>query len=373
MNKYILEPDLAGMMTTGRGLCVSLVIPTHRTSPARRSDEFTAGKIIEFAKKELCGKYRTRGGEALAARVQELAEKIDFVHSSEGIGIFVSKNHARLVSFPFPVKKKLVIGDSFEVRDLVYRENFMADYYVLSLSEKIVRLFKGNGPSLREIKDGTFPARYRDTYEYSRPARGSSVSSSLKGAEKDKSVVEEKRLQAFFHELDKKLSAYINSAVPMLLAGARKDNGYFMKVSVHGKSIIGKVEGNFNHGSTQTLADAAWVRMLGFLKKKASSAVEEIREQDNGRKVSSGISNVWNAATQGRGLSLVVEKNFTRPAFLGEDGFTLLMHPPRGKHKVLADAVDDIIEIVLSKNGTVKFVDDGALAGHEGIALINRY
>ena len=42
-------------------------------------------------------------------------------------------------------------------------------------------------------------------------------------------------------------------------------------------------------------------------------------------------------------------------------------------HNVLSDAVDDVIELILKKNGEVIFVENGKLKSFERIALINRY
>jgi hypothetical protein len=39
----------------------------------------------------------------------------------------------------------------------------------------------------------------------------------------------------------------------------------------------------------------------------------------------------------------------------------------------MRDAVDDVIEKVLSNGGDVEFVDEGVLSGYKHIALINYY
>jgi hypothetical protein len=76
----------------------------------------------------------------------------------------------------------------------------------------------------------------------------------------------------------------------------------------------------------------------------------------------------------GKGNVLVVEKDLSIPGFTAEDDpYHLRLQPPTGQHRILTDAVDDLIELVLEKNGEVRFVGNGMLARFNGIAMINRY
>ena len=88
----------------------------------------------------------------------------------------------------------------------------------------------------------------------------------------------------------------------------------------------------------------------------------------------SGIQEVWQAAKEGRAFKLLVEKDFRKPGFVAKDAYKLFfLRPPQNSHKILADAVDDIIEMVLEKNGQVFFTDNDALKDYQRIALITRY
>jgi hypothetical protein len=69
----------------------------------------------------------------------------------------------------------------------------------------------------------------------------------------------------------------------------------------------------------------------------------------------------------------VVEKDYRIPGFLADNDYHLYLRPPQKTHKILPDAVDDIIETVLNKNGHVFFVDNGILENYHRIALIPRY
>ena len=86
-----------------------------------------------------------------------------------------------------------------------------------------------------------------------------------------------------------------------------------------------------------------------------------------------GAHAVWQAAVEGRGWKLLVEKDYVQEGYLHGDENKLLLKPPFGVHKVIVDVVDDIAEMVLEKQGNVYFVDNGMLEDYERIALILRY
>jgi hypothetical protein len=82
---------------------------------------------------------------------------------------------------------------------------------------------------------------------------------------------------------------------------------------------------------------------------------------------------VWTAAQEGKGLWLLVEKEYTRPTYLRDGDPTLYMRPPKGKYTLVPDAVDDIIEVVLEKGGKVMFTEENKLRKFDSIALLHRY
>jgi len=74
----------------------------------------------------------------------------------------------------------------------------------------------------------------------------------------------------------------------------------------------------------------------------------------------------------GRGNLLLVEEDFHYPARLDETGERLEAAEDPAAPGVMEDAVDEIIEAVLSKKGQVVFVDNGRLEAHQSIALVLR-
>jgi hypothetical protein len=86
----------------------------------------------------------------------------------------------------------------------------------------------------------------------------------------------------------------------------------------------------------------------------------------------SGIDQVWRAAAGGKCQTLLVEKDFKYPADVSTDGDRLLKYTGQGPD-ALDDAVDELIERVLSKGGAVYFYGPGDLDVHQRIAAVLHY
>ncbi|MEW6467556.1 MAG: hypothetical protein AB1458_01455 [Bacteroidota bacterium] len=368
--KKKVSAELRRLFAEKGNLCVSVIIPLHTDTTQQKADRLAARHALDNARILLDLRFRSLADE-LGSRLWRLYERIPFGEGWGGAGLFVSRNIAQMVLFPFPVRAKITASDSFETRDVVYKETFLRDYLVLSISRNEAHLFRGKGQELAEVRDRSFPAYYEDDYEYSYPSRASSFSSALKQFEKDKSATKAVRAGQFYNELDKSLDRYLDH-MPLVIAGPEKDMSNFADTSGHSDSIIAGIKGNYDR-LPHELALRAWKAVRAHKLRQQERIIASLRELPGFRNMAMGIRDVWRDAKEGRGHILVVERDYRKPGFIAGDEYKLLLRPPKHKHKKVPDAVDDVIETVLEMNGEVIFTDNGRLAGYGHIVLIGRY
>jgi hypothetical protein len=277
MNRNIVADDLRVLRNEKSDICVSIIMPTHRTSPGRRSDPVQLEKTIRQAKLQLQDKYNDTVIASHLQAIDYLYEQIDFMHNGAGIGLFVSQNVKKLIHFFFPVKERVTIGDSFDVRDLLYELYYDIPYLVLMVSQKEARLFNGRLNNVTEVTDGHFPKKNDAEYEYNRPSRGSFYvgHSFVKEFEKDKSISEEIRLKAFFREADELLNSYLNNGVPLIVTGENKDQVYFSEETRHVQNIACNIPGNYSTFNEHDLGTLTWKAMKLFLDNKKEKLVRD--------------------------------------------------------------------------------------------------
>lgn len=367
-----LKKELNAMKISVAHPCVSIIFSTNLKYPHFKEDLQKLKGLLRKAEDYLAVKYPEKISEPLVGKVREVAGGVDFFHvRSEGLGIFVSENHAEVVHFPFPVKERVVVTDNFETRDKVMAETFQLAYLVLCLNERSIRLFKGKGMTLEEVTDINFPTEFIDQYMEPKPSRGSSYGNSLKGTH-DKSFIEEERFTSFLRLIDKKLGVYLNGS-KLILSGGKKNIADFEKISDHSTRVIAKVAGNHDYDNIKKFQALVWKQVKNFLKQEDEKVLAQFKEAYGTGMAAWGIEKVWQAAQEGKGLTLLVEKDFSHPAFHGENKYKLLHGRPNAGQKIVMDAVDDVIEIVLKKGGSVVFLENGQMEDFNKIGLLLRY
>lgn len=366
---------LSALLSEKGNICVSVIVPTHRTSPGRRADNLNTRTAIEKAEQLLKMKYSSGIALPLMDRLRELFRQIDFDHNEDGIGLFVSSKVCHHISFPFPVEEKVVAGNSFEVRDVLYKVNYSDPYYALLLTEQGAQLFRGSWTELEVIKDKQFPIAYEEEYVYNPPGRSMSYAgyAHVKSFEKDKSELGMIRYRNFFRRVDKMLNGYIANNVPLIILGVEKLLALFKNISSHQKQFAGKITGSYRYFNLKQLSDLISPVIFGHLQNERAELVDEFMEKTGRHLAAIGIQDIWSAAMEGKAFKLLVEKDYRCPGFLGENSYHLYLQPPQMPHTVLTDAVDDLIELVLEKEGRVFFVDNGLLKDYKRIGLITRY
>lgn len=351
---------------------VSAIIPTFRVSPERQQNQEIIRKAITKVKAFLeHEKISSRQKELLLKRLSELTEGIDTTHLLDGIGLYLSEGIAEKVLFPFPVTEKISIEETFEIRDLLNLQQFLSPYYVLVIGKKMIRLFRAKGDELEEVSDDHFPVQLEEEYEYSPPSLGSSYGHSLKAFEKDKGILSTIHLRSSFKHVDDALTQYLNlQEGKIILAGTKPLTTDFENISSHRKSIIAKIEGSFRDKSLSELALAAWPVYVSWVIEENDRLLGQLDERKP-NDVVYGIRNVWKAASESRGLVLLVEKDYQQRAFLKDNGDIVLS--PQQHFPLIPDAVGEIVRAVYEKNGRVVFVERDKLINYEKIALLLRY
>lgn len=371
-----MEEALAILQKEKGDICITVISPTHRPSPEKRIDKVHLEGAIQRAKDYLQNQYNGKNINSHMEALDELYRNIDFNDNTEGIGLFVSAGIKKLVQFSFPVKEKVIIGNSFEIRDLLYEAYYNRPYDVLLLSEKEAKLFNGRLNTLTEITDDHFPQNNTAEYEYNKAARGSSYGgyAFVKEVEKDKSIMEEIRFENFFRQIDALLTGYLINQTPLIVVSAGKNLAHFRKITQHDKNIVSYISGNYFLSAANELGELSWNEMKVHLDNDKENLIRDLNEKIGEGLGITGIQDIWKAAKEGRGFKLLVEKDFSLPGFIiNEEEYHLYLHPPKVAHHVLADAVNELIEIVLEKKGEVVMVENDRLKDHARIALITRY
>lgn len=150
---------------------------------------------------------------------------------------------------------------------------------------------------------------------------------------------------------------------------------WFEERSKHRSAIIGRYAGNYAHSNLKELAGLVWPAVMQNYRSRNEAILKEFTEKTGQGLTFTDLAEIWKATKEGKAFKLLVEKDYRRPGFVDRDEtqYHLYLHPPVKPHKVITDVIDDIIEMILEKNGEVYFFENGELGEQGRIALITRY
>ena len=344
--------------------CLTITLPTHRTSPDNRQDPIRVKNLVTEGTNRLLGEFSKREVGPLLDRLNELVTAIDYEYTLDGLMLAVNRDMAREYVLPFTLDERVVVDETFFTRDLVHALNRARRYWVLALSEQQTRLFAATREHLEEIRTGGFPMRH------SGPG-GATVLPGGVGV--NTSAYRDERHRQFFRDVDNAFRTFMaEDPMPLAVAGVDRYLAFFREVSA-ADEIIATLSGNFDHLTPHDLGRRIWPYASDGFTARRREVLQHLDTAVGLRRVASTLAEVWHLAGLGRGKVLVVEQGYHQPARVNQWGHLDLNVADPTAPDVMDDAVDEVITAVLDKGGQAVFVEDGELAVHERIALILRY
>ncbi|NTU78395.1 MAG: hypothetical protein HGA45_03170 [Chloroflexales bacterium] len=358
--------DILALAATGGYPCLTITLPTHRTSPDNRQDPIRLKNLIAEAANRLTEELGKREVAAVLRSLEQLAEMIEHQHNLDGLALFVSADLARFHRVPFTLPERVIVDEHFFTRDLVYAYNRSPRYWALALSEQPTRLFEAVRDDLAELTSGSpFPMAHEGRGG-ARPLPNDPAINS--------SQLRDEHHRIFFRGVDQALGACLAAdPLPVALVGVDRYLAFFREVTGHGDQIVTTLTGNHDQTSAHDLGRLVWPLVRESLAARRAAIFAELEAAVGAQRSASTLGEVWRFAHEGRGATLVVEEGYHEPATLDASGYNLLPAGEAGGPAALDDAVDATITTVLAKGGRVVFVDDGTLAAHSRIAMILRY
>src|ERR1035437_3135040 len=186
---------------------VSILMPVNKQSPHFKQDEEKMKSLVKQTEATLLKDFPSKKVKILIDDMYNLAEKIDYRNLSDGLGLYVSPDREKIFHFPFPVKEKVIIDRSFEMRDLILAAKNNFNYAILTISEKKVRVLKGFNQALTEEKNSEMPLNTDDVGGKGHSRIGSFTSFSSSKNVTDQKAYGENKIAQFLLEVDRVISA----------------------------------------------------------------------------------------------------------------------------------------------------------------------
>ncbi len=345
--------------------CVSLLMPFEPKVSLKSELDYrlkvAAGKI----EKALKAGYTEEKAAEVIRRLHALIDTLDFDSSKKSIAIYVSPLLSKVYYLDIPVEEKIIMDESFEIRDLVYSQKTPGRYLVLVLSSEQSRLYLGNHGQFIRIPL-SLPENAM-AYQSDPPERVANFS--------DPARRKEILMDKFLHHIDEGLQDLLKKyPLPLFVMGTDRTAGHFKKMTRHGSRVTAYVHGNYGEASEAQLHKILEPYREELKKNRERDLLKQLDSARSAGKLAIGMEEVWKEAMHHNGRLLVVEKNYIFPAQQGDRKDLIYPWDERIPNDLyIKDAVDDVIEKVMTHGGDVEFTEEGMLKDYQKIALVEFY
>jgi len=338
---------------------VSIIMPFETRMSLKSELSYALKLAVQKVERELKKNYATEISDLIIDKLDAMIRNLNYNTIKKSIAIYVSPVFEKVIYLDIPVEEKIIVDESFEIRDLVLSKKELHKYLVLLLSQQESRMYLGNTDSFIRIQTST-PASI-DGFVNELPERVSNFS--------DPSSMKEIMLDKFLHQVDQALQLILNTYhLPLFVVGTDRLLGHFKSISRHDKSVIEYIHGNYIDLEPNELIQLLKPHVEDWKKVKQIEIRKRLEDAAGKNVLVSGMKEVWKAAIQHKGKLLIVEKNY-RFAAESKD----ITEKPHRRFSHVKDAIDDLIEKVLEGGGDIEFVDPEVIKDHNHIALIKYY
>jgi len=362
----IVTPEIREVIEAVHYLpAVSIIIPFEPKMSLKTELAHSLKTAADKVEQELHENYPDEMGVLVMQKLRAIIKDLNFNTHKKSIAIYVSPVFEKVLYLDIAVEEKIIVDESFEIRDLVYSKKQLHKYLVLILSGKESRMYIGNSTTFVRIVSNT----PETVYAYINEIPGKVANFSDMADRKE--IVMEK----FLHQIDNALDIILNAyRLPLFVLGTERISGHFKKITKHGGAVIAYVHGNFEEASLKQLKEILEPYITDWKKVEERDLLNQLEDAAGKKKLAIGMRDVWREAMLHKGRLLVVEKNFMYAALHGSNEEVIYKAvEPYNKFSYIKDAVDDVIEKVLGNSGDVEFVDKDVLRDYHHIAMVKYY
>ncbi len=331
------------------------------TTPADRmtiEDRARLSRLVDDAERQLVARG-AHGAGGIVSELRSLTRSAGEAPTGHGLVVLANRGVQRTYRLPHAVAATAVVERTFRTRDLLQSLHRTPPHLLLVVHPLCAQLYRVHADTLTPLTEDGFPL------QLSSPVRGALESG-------------EDRTEDRLAHLDRRLAqARRRHPSPIIVAGDHDHVHRLLRHGRHLQRLAGVLTGP-EVTSPSRLYLAAKASLEEYLRARQDEALLVLQERalERPETVHSGMDRVWEQVSGGSSpLMLLVEEGFSFPAVVDERGLHRVdwMRAPEAVPDGLhTDLVDDVIELVIDRGGWVAFAQDGALGGHDRIALATK-
>jgi Bacterial archaeo-eukaryotic release factor family 3 len=298
--------------------CISIYLPTHRAETETHQDPIRLKNLLREAEIRLhaLGLWATTAHELLKPAQQLLDQEYFWRHQNDGLALFLTDDFFRYYSLPIRFPKLTVVTDRFHLNPLLRYFTNDGQFYLLTLSQTLVRLFQGSRYGLNEIfleggsvnlADATDEEEPEKILQFHNSAQSAGIGAAAFHDQVKEEEIRKYRLRRLFRWIDASLRDLLREErAPLVLAGAEYLHPIYHSINTYPHRLIEGVHGDPERIPLEELHKQAWTIVQPYYRRARKDAEELYWELTGTGKTTTSVSEAVVAAVHGRIATLFV-------------------------------------------------------------------
>ncbi len=361
---------------------VSIYMETHRKGVEVAAQHLRLRAAIDQAKGILNGDDANGAAEILAPLEGLIGDQDFWRHQADGLALFASRDFGRLYRLPVRLPDMVVVGPTFHTRPLIEYLQAPERFWVLSVTQKDVRMWEGTVSDISPVDLATVPTSLQQALGTTvaadrlnlRSPRGSGSAPIFHGhgAGKDDTKQE---LEKFFRAVDAGVRELLADEFgPIILAAVDYYHPIYHSISklenLTDEGIVGSIVG-WDDGRIHA---AAWPIARKSVERKLDVALN-LWESSYGRgKAESDLATVARLAVAGRIRLLLTENGRTVWGRIDRTSGDIEVGRGGGSdpHGTAVDLLDELAEMTIQLGGRALELPAEKMPTDTGLAAVLR-
>lgn len=377
--------ELAIISAVANQNCVSIYIPTEKRSTETLQNPIRFKNLVKEAEEKLIQTgLRNQDVQDLIAPVYELDEYEFWQHQSDGLVIFISPDFFAYYTVPIDFPELVVVSDRFHFKPLIPLLTDDGSFYILALSQNLVRLLQATRYSVQEIELTDIPTSMEEALQYDdpekslqfhtgtpSPGRGGDRAAIFHGQGAGNDDAKDNILRYFRQVNDGIQTLLKNQTCPLILAGVDYLLPIYKQVNSYPNLVETGITGNPDQLKPEELQSQAWQILEPYFVAQQHQTIAEYQANLGTGKTANNIPEVISAAYFQRIESLFVPLGKQIWGVFNPDTNSVQVHtqPQPGDE----DLLDLAALHTLINGGKVYAVSPEKIPGHAPLAAILRY
>ncbi len=359
-----VQEKLVELLGLSEDPSISIIVNKETASPRNEKFRIAVKNAVKEAVQKLKDKdYDKRLVANIEERLQKIEEGIIYENDFQAVVIFISPMREELLLLPFEVDNKVVVDNTFEIRDLLRTVNRSFQYDVIILSKKKTAFYNGYLDKLQKVENSELP----EGVEYYLANRI--------GKKEDPAKAETEAIKLYVNDVYDFVRIYTDMNTPLIVMGDEKLISYFKNKFKHPEKILATIHGSYDNERTSVISEKINEKLDEYIKIRDKQLLEKIQPDIDRLNYVSGIQEVWTVAAMKEARILLVERGYSVEGYSIKNGLFLVFSEPveEKEYDYHADAIDDLVEMVLLQRGEVYFVSPGLLEKYDKIIETTRF